>query len=54
MINAGDHIDIIPLPDDPFKALDGSFTINKTFKELRQQAEKLMLREIGVMNADGK
>lgn len=47
VINVGSHLKIIPLPSDPLKALDGAFTTKKSFKELRQQAEKLTMKEIG-------
>jgi bifunctional DNA-binding transcriptional regulator/antitoxin component of YhaV-PrlF toxin-antitoxin module len=39
IINAGDHLKIIPLPSDPFKTLHGAFNIKKSFRELRKQAE---------------
>lgn len=39
MINAGDHLKLIPVPKDPIGALRGAFTIKKSFKELRKQAE---------------
>ena len=39
IINAGDHLKIIPLPSDPLKILHGAFNVQKTFKELRNQAE---------------
>lgn len=39
IINAGDHLKIIPLPSDPIKVLHGTFNTKKTFKELRKQAE---------------
>jgi len=39
IINAGDHLKVIPLPSDPFKTLHGAFNTKKTFKELRKQAE---------------
>jgi len=40
VINAGDHLKVIPLPSDPFKVLHGAFNIGKPFKELRRQAEQ--------------
>jgi len=40
VINAGDHLKIIPLPSDPFQILHGAFNIRKSFKELRRQAEE--------------
>jgi len=39
VINAGDHLKLIPVPKDPIKALRGAFTVKKSFKELRKQAE---------------
>ncbi|MEM0009992.1 MULTISPECIES: division/cell wall cluster transcriptional repressor MraZ [Thermofilum] len=39
IMNMGDHLQIIPLPSDPFEALEDTLSINKTFKELRKQAE---------------
>jgi len=39
IINAGDHLKIIPLPSDPFQILHGAFNVKKPFKVLRKQAE---------------
>lgn len=39
IINAGDHLKIIPLPSDPFQTLHGAFNVKKPFEELRNQAE---------------
>ena len=39
IINAGDHLKIIPLPSNPFQILHGAFNVKKPFKELRKQAE---------------
>ncbi len=39
VINAGDHLKLIPIPKDPIKALRGAFTVRKSFRELRKQAE---------------
>ncbi|MGP3666792.1 MAG: AbrB/MazE/SpoVT family DNA-binding domain-containing protein [Candidatus Bathyarchaeota archaeon] len=47
VINAGDHLKIIPLPSDPFKILHGAFKVNKPFRELRRQAELLAEGEAG-------
>lgn len=44
-INAGDHLKIIPLPSDPVKSLDGVLDIEKPFRELRNEAEKLAAKE---------
>jgi bifunctional DNA-binding transcriptional regulator/antitoxin component of YhaV-PrlF toxin-antitoxin module len=46
IINAGDHLKIIPLPSDPLKTLHGAFTTKKPFKELRKQAELTARKEI--------
>jgi AbrB family looped-hinge helix DNA binding protein len=39
IINAGDHLKVIPLPSDPFEVLEGTLSLKKSFKELRKQAE---------------
>jgi AbrB family looped-hinge helix DNA binding protein len=39
IINAGDHLKVIPLPSDPFKVLEGTLSLKKPFRELRKQAE---------------
>ena len=39
VINAGDHLKLMPIPKDPIKALRGALTVRKSFKELRKQAE---------------
>jgi len=39
VINAGDHLKIIPLPSNPFQTLHGAFNVEKPFGELRKQAE---------------
>ncbi|MDG7018215.1 MAG: AbrB/MazE/SpoVT family DNA-binding domain-containing protein [Nitrososphaerota archaeon] len=44
-ISAGDHLKIIPLPSDPVKSLDGVLDIEKPFRELRNEAEKLAAKE---------
>jgi len=45
IINAGDHIKMIPLPANPIKALHGAFNTKKSFKELRKQAEQIAQKE---------
>ena len=45
IINAGDHLKIIPLPSDPIRTLHGTFNVNKPFKELRRQAELIAEKE---------
>jgi bifunctional DNA-binding transcriptional regulator/antitoxin component of YhaV-PrlF toxin-antitoxin module len=39
IVNAGDHLKLIPIPEDPFKALDGVLSSEKSFKEHREPAE---------------
>lgn len=39
LINAGDHLKIIPLPPDPLQVLHGALNIKKPFESLRRQAE---------------
>lgn len=39
IINAGDHLKIIPLPPNPLEILHGAFNVEKSFKELRRGAE---------------
>jgi AbrB family looped-hinge helix DNA binding protein len=46
VINAGDHLKLMPIPKDPVKALRGAFTIRKSFKELRKQAEAEAEKEV--------
>ena len=45
VINAGDHIVLIPLPSDPFEVFEGSLNLGKLFRELRRQAELLAERK---------
>jgi len=46
VINAGDHLKVIPLPSDPFSVLHGAFNVKKSFRELREQAELIAEREV--------
>jgi len=46
VVNAGDHLKVIPLPADPFKTLHGAFNTEKPFSELRRQAEKTVVKEL--------
>jgi len=46
VINAGDHLKVIPLPSDPFSVLHGAFNVKKSFKELREQAELAAEKEV--------
>jgi len=38
VIYSGDHIKLIPLPEDPFKELEGAISIKTPLRELRQKA----------------
>ncbi len=48
LISLGDRIEIVPIPEDPFKVLKGSFNTRRSFRELRREAETLAEREAGV------
>lgn len=39
ILNLGGHLKIIPLPADPFRVLEGAFSVKKLFAQLRRQAE---------------
>jgi len=45
LIDVGDRIEIIPVQEDPFEVLKGSFNTEKPFKELRREAEALAEEE---------
>lgn len=45
IINAGDHLKIIPLPSNPLQILHGAFNVKKPFKELRKKAELIAENE---------
>jgi len=49
VVNAGDHLKVIPLPADPLKTLHGAFNTEKPFSELRRQAEKTAVEEVREM-----
>lgn len=46
VISAGDHIKIIPLPNDLLQKLHGAFNVKKPFKELRKQADRMAENEV--------
>ena len=46
VINAGDHLKVIPLPSDPLRTLHGALNTKKPFKELRKQAEQTVQKEV--------
>ena len=45
VVNAGDHLKLIPVPKDPFKALKGAISYDKPFKDHREQATRLAEEE---------
>jgi bifunctional DNA-binding transcriptional regulator/antitoxin component of YhaV-PrlF toxin-antitoxin module len=45
LIDAGDHLKIIPVAKDPIAALRGAFKTKKSFRQLRRQAEAELDRE---------
>ncbi len=47
LVNLGDRIEIVPIPEDPFEILEGSLNTKRSFKELRREAERLAEREAG-------
>ena len=46
IVDLGDHIGIYPVPHDSFESLHGSFNTEKTFKELREKAEEMVIEEV--------
>lgn len=46
VINAGDHLKVVPLPSDPFAVLHGAFNTEKSFTELRRGAERTARAEL--------
>jgi bifunctional DNA-binding transcriptional regulator/antitoxin component of YhaV-PrlF toxin-antitoxin module len=40
LINAGDHVKLIPLPSASFESLNGVLDIDKPFKQIREEAER--------------
>ncbi|MBD3206240.1 AbrB/MazE/SpoVT family DNA-binding domain-containing protein [Candidatus Bathyarchaeota archaeon] len=45
VVNAGDHLKLIPIPEDPFQALKGAISSEKPFKEHREKATRLAEEE---------
>ena len=50
IINAGDHLKMIPLPLDPLKVLHGVFNIEKSFKELRKKLNPSLKKRLKLMS----
>ncbi|MCK5671558.1 AbrB/MazE/SpoVT family DNA-binding domain-containing protein [Candidatus Bathyarchaeota archaeon] len=47
LVESGDHIKIIPIPEDPFKALEGALGLQGQSRELRKLVEDEALKEAG-------
>jgi AbrB family looped-hinge helix DNA binding protein len=45
VINAGDHIKVLPLPEDPFMVLEGALSLEAPFRDLRARAVEEAQRE---------
>lgn len=45
VMNAGDHVKVIPLPEDPFRVLEGALSIEVPFRDLRERAVEEAQRE---------
>lgn len=45
VINAGDHVKLVPIPENPLQVLNGAISIGRPFKELRSEAEQLIEKE---------
>jgi len=41
------RLEVIPLPEDPLEVLDGAFTTDVPFSELRKEAERRAEEEAG-------
>jgi len=46
VVNAGDHLKLIPIPKDPVETLRGAFSLKKSFRKLRKQAEAEAQKEL--------
>ncbi len=47
LIPIRERLEVIPLPEDPLKILDGAFTTDVPFSELRKEAERQAEEEAG-------
>ena len=45
VINAGDHVKLVPIPGNPLQVLNGVLSTGKPYKELRVEAEQLLEKE---------
>ena len=46
VVNAGDHLKLIPIPKDPVETLRDAFSLKKSFRKLRKQAEAEAQKEL--------
>ncbi len=47
LIPIRERLEVIPLPEDPLEILDGAFTTDVPFSELRKEAERQAEEETG-------
>ncbi|RLG53488.1 MAG: AbrB family transcriptional regulator [Thermoproteota archaeon] len=47
LIPIRERLEVIPLPEDPLEILDGAFTTDVLFSELRKEAERQAEEETG-------
>jgi len=45
VVNVGDHVKLVPIPENPLQVLNSALSIGKQFKELREEAERLLEKE---------
>ena len=45
LVNAGDHVKLVPFPETPLQFLNGALNIGKPFNEIREEAERLLEKE---------
>ena len=45
VVNAGDHVQLVPIPSDPLQVLNGALNTGRQFKELRAEAQLLLEKE---------
>ncbi len=45
LVNAGDHVILVPVPENPLQVLNGALNIGNPFNEIREEAERLLEKE---------
>jgi AbrB family looped-hinge helix DNA binding protein len=45
VVNAGDHVKLVPFPENPLQVLNGALNIGNPFNEIREEAERLLEKE---------